>query len=140
MAVKFCVYVAAPHACWPHVLKTHDRLRRIGAEPTSAWADQAATTSTREVALTRADAHAALDMNRQCILGSDVIVVLGHPGGVETCCEVGWALAHKRSVLWVDEGQKVPLSVRGDSLARLVASLDEALDAIGETVARLEDT
>lgn len=121
------VYVAAPYATAAFVRElVHDRLRQIGAKPSSTWADLASgpedLTRFSPAAIRRAAAQNDMDLR-----GSHVLLLVDLDGsGRETYGEVARALEWGRPVVWLG---RHALSAFRNGVVR-VPDLDGAIDAL----------
>lgn len=94
-------YVAAPFGDAPFVREVHARLRALGIEPTSAWAEHADGPELLEE-MPLDDVRALAARNDHALSVSDVVLVLPREGaGREMFAESRLAVAFGIPVLWV---------------------------------------
>lgn len=123
------VYVIASYQSAPLVRAIHDRLRMLGIEPTSSWAEEACGAEDL-ASLTKDECRAIWKRNDQDMRVADVVMVLA-----DTPCREGFMEA-ARAYHW--GGQRIVWVGRPTLTARAwvdncvtVATVDEAIAALG---------
>jgi hypothetical protein len=118
------VYVAAPFARRSEVREVHKRLRALGIEPTSSWAnapDGIADAPTPE------EAKVAIRQNDADLKSSDAVLVMGYPGeGGEQFAEARLGILLGKPVIWT--GRRILSSFRPGAV--YLSTLDLALSAL----------
>lgn len=122
------IYVAAPYEDAAHVRGLHERLRSLGLEPTSHWAENAAGPE-NFASFTPMQLRAIAESNDTDVISSTAVLVLARAGaGGEMFAEARLALFLAKPVYWV--GRRTLSSWRegvvrcedlDDALARLVS-------------------
>lgn len=131
------VYVIAAYSHAPAVRAIHDRLRMMGVEPTSSWAEEACGPEALE-RLSDDECYRIWDRNRRDLDNASVALVLADTPMREGHAEAAHAMRTGCRVVWVG---RPTLGARADSVFGsngpwFVESVDDALAGLGGMVPR----
>ena len=125
-------YVIAAYSHAPAVRAIHDRLRMMGIEPTSSWAEEAHGPEVLDE-LSDLECMAIWERNRDDLDSASVVLVLADTPMREGHAEAAHAMRTGCRVVWVG---RPTLGARADSVFGsngpwFVATVDDALAGLG---------
>ena len=126
------LYVIAAYSHAPQVRAIHERLRALGIEPTSSWAEEANGPEALD-GLSDDECYRIWDRNRRDLDSASVALVLADTQMREGYSEAAHAMRTGCRVVWVG---RPTLGARADSVFGsngpwFVATVDDALAGLG---------
>jgi len=129
------VYVAAPYLKAEAARLVHRILEHYGFGWTSTWAEDARGPD-NHAELAEADRERLRLRNQRAIEEADAVLVLGAANMCESLVEVGYAIARAVPVVWVEGGQRLPLSATCPGVCTRVPVIVDAMGALAEITRR----
>ena len=126
------LYVIAAYSHAPQVRAIHERLRALGIEPTSSWAEEANGPEALD-GLSDDECYRIWDRNRRNLDSASVALVLADSPTREGHAEAAHAMRTGCRVVWVGRptlGSRAD-SVFGSNGPWFVATVDDALAGLG---------
>jgi hypothetical protein len=124
------VYVVASFQSAPSVRAIHDRLRMLGIEPTSSWAEEAHGAEALD-GLSDEECYAIWARNRDDLDNASVALVLADTPMREGFAEASYALRSGVDTVWVG---RPTLQARAHGGVWFVESVDAAIEGLAGMV------